>query len=178
VNQRSQVRVLSAVALAITILASSSAYAQGSTDVSAGYQFGHVSENGFGDNYPYGWYADVSHIVAPMFAVVGEVGGIYNSEDGITEHEYSYQGGVRVFSVATPTVHPFGQVLLGGVNAGGGGSSVNAFAFQFGAGVDIKTTAAVGLRVGVDYRRDFFSDTDGGGENVVRVVLGVVFGGK
>jgi hypothetical protein len=152
--------------------------AQAQTDVAAGYQYARLSQGGSAVNYPAGFFVDVSGVVRPMVALVGEVGGIYKSQDSVTAHEYTYQGGVRVFSAMNPMVTPFGQVLIGGTTAGasgGSGSSVNAFSVQAGGGADIKATDAVRVRVAVDYRRAFFSDTNGGGENDVRVALGLVF---
>jgi hypothetical protein len=175
-NQRVKCVSLLAVAFAMTVLASPSAEAQ--ANVSAGYQFGHVSADGFGENYPGGWYVDASAVVLPMVAVVGQVGGIYKSVDGVTAHAYDFLGGVRVLATAVPRVTPFAQVLVGGVNAGGGGSSSNAFSLELGGGLDFKAVPGIGLRIGVDYRRDFYSASDGGADNVVAVVLGVVFGGK
>ena len=166
--------ILPGLAIAMALIGSTPAAAQ-NVDVSAGYQFARLSQGGSGETFPYGWYVDVAGTVRPMVALVGEVGGVYKSNSGVTAHEYSYQGGVRVFSTMNPMVTPFGQVLLGGSTAGVGGSSVNAFSVQPGGGVDIKVTTSVGVRIAADYRRVFFSDTNGGGENDVRVALGLVF---
>jgi hypothetical protein len=65
--------------------------------------------------------------------------------------------------------------LAGGATASGGGFSASAFALQLGGGVDVPVMAdKLAVRVGVDYRRDFFSDVNGGGENDVRIIAGVV----
>jgi hypothetical protein len=109
-----------------------------------------------------------------MVALVGEGGGVYKSQNGVTAHEYTYLGGVRVFSAVSPMVTPFGQVLVGGATAGGSGSSVSAFSLQAGGGLNVKLADPIWARVAVDYRRDFFSDVNGGGQNGIRVALGVV----
>jgi hypothetical protein len=165
-----------ATAFAMTVLASSSAQAQSKMDVSAGYQFANfMPSGGTGVNFPYGWYVDVSGTVHPMWALVGEATGVYKSQTGGTLNEYSYQGGVRFFSAVTPMLTPYGQVLIGGATAGGGGgSSVSAFSLQAGGGLNVKVADPVAVRVAVDYRRVFFSDVNGGGQNGVRVALGVV----
>jgi hypothetical protein len=156
----------------------SPAHAQNNIDVSAGYQFGHVSQNGFSTTLPYGWNVDVSGAIRPMWAWVGEVGGIYKSENGVTDREHSYQGGVRVFEAVTPMFTPYGQVLLGGLTSSAscsGCSSASAFSVQPGGGVDIKVSPKASARIAADYRRVFFSDTNGGGRNDFRMVFGVVF---
>jgi hypothetical protein len=166
--------------LAVTFMLGAQTAAQAQTtqglDVSAGYQFGHVSQNGFGETLPYGWNVDVSGVVRPMWAIVGEVGGLYKSENSVTLREHSYQGGIRGFSAVTPMLTPFVQVLIGGLTSGCSGcSSVSAFSVQPGGGVDIKGTPKIDVRIAADYRRVFFKDEDGGGRNDFRMVFGVVF---
>jgi hypothetical protein len=141
---------LAAVAFAMTVLGSSSAQAQTTVvasspqaqtqmDLSAGYQFAHISpSDGSGLTFPYGWYVDFSDTIRPMLAIVGEVGGIYKSQDNVTFHEYTYQGGARLFSAVTPMVTPYGQFLIGGTTAHGSGTSVSAFSLQLGGGMNVK----------------------------------------
>ena len=77
------------------------------------------------DDYPQGWYADVSANLSPLFAIVGEAGGTYLSEEistpgtvSITETTevtfHTFMGGVRVRAPQIPWFVPFGQVLFGG----------------------------------------------------------------
>ena len=174
-NRLVKFAALASVALALTALVSSPAQAQTAADLSAGYEFAHFASGGNGITFPYGFYVDVSDTVRPMVAVVGEFGGVYKAENGVTVHQYTYQGGVRVLSTNNPMVTPFGELLVGGASEGGGGSTVNAFSLQLGGGVNVKAAERLWVRLGVDYRRVFFSAADGGGENDVRVALGVVF---
>jgi hypothetical protein len=166
-----------AAVVAITMAVGSPAYAQtAKTDLSAGYQLAELSQNGFADVFPYGFYVDLSRIVRPTWAVIGEFGGVYRSADGVTVHEYTYQGGVRYFSRMNPRWTPFGQALVGRATAGGGGlDSVSAFTVQLGGGVNGRVTRRLSVRIAVDYRRVFFSETQGGGgENDLRLGLGLV----
>jgi hypothetical protein len=163
---------LPAAALVMTVAASSSAQAQPAVNLSAGYQVAYFSQSS-AETKLYGWYVDVADTVRPMVAVVGEVGGVYSSLLAVSANQYSYQGGIRWFSTASPAVTPFGQVLVGGTTAGGGGSSISAFSTQLGGGVNVRMVDAVALRFGVDYRRVFFPAANGGGENQVRVLAGV-----
>jgi hypothetical protein len=160
----------------MVLAACPSAYAQATVDLSAGYQLAQLSQNGVADTFPYGFYVDVSGIVRPTWAVAGEFGGVYKSVEGVTVHEYSYQAGVRYFSRANPRWTPFGQALAGRTTAGGSGlDSVSAFSLQLGGGLNGRVTRSLGVRVGVDYRRVFFSESQGGGgENDVRVAVGLV----
>jgi hypothetical protein len=165
---------LAAAPLAMIVAAGSSAQAQSNVNLSAGYQAAYFSQAG-AETKLYGWYVDVADTVRPMVAVVGEVGGVYSSRLAVSANQYSYQGGIRLFTTASRMVTPFGQVLVGGTTAGGGGSSISAFSTQVGGGVNVTMVDAVALRFGVDYRRVFFSAAGGGGENEVRVFAGVVF---
>jgi hypothetical protein len=73
-----------------------------------------------------GWYADAAVNLAPKFALVGEAGGTYFSDDfsnttgPVSIHEsldvrfHTLMGGVRVRAPQTPWFVPFGQVLFGG----------------------------------------------------------------
>jgi hypothetical protein len=165
---------LSVTGLAMIVLAPSSAQGQSNVNVSAGYQVAYFSQSG-ADTKLYGWYVDVADTVHPMVAVVGEAGGVYSSLLAVSANQYSYEGGIRLFSTASPTVTPFGQVLVGGTTAGGGGSPVNAFSTQIGGGVNVTMIDGFALRFGVEYRRLFFSGGNGGGENQVRVLAGLAF---
>ena len=78
------------------------------------------------NDYPTGWYADVSLNVSPKFAIVGEAGGTYHKDDtssttgSITRTEslditfHTFMGGVRIRAPQHRALVPFGQVLFGG----------------------------------------------------------------
>jgi hypothetical protein len=167
-----------------------SAQAVPKTDVSAGWQFQHFSAsdctgNGCSDNFPAGWYFDVSGGIMPMVSVVGAVDGSYKSDafsaTGFSVKVHSFLGGVRFSSAVSPTLTPYGQVLVGLVSLKGSGGGEdftdNAFGLDLGGGVNVPVSGAWGVRAGIDYRRGFFkSDSDvGGGVNVFRFLAGVVY---
>ncbi len=78
------------------------------------------------NNYPKGWYADAAVNLSPKFAIVGEAGGSYFSDDfnstagAVSIKEsldlkfHTFMGGARVRAPQLPWFVPFGQVLFGG----------------------------------------------------------------
>src|SRR5690349_5406229 len=83
-NRSCRFAVLTAgLALAVaTLIAAPAAAQEHKAELSAGYQYTHISaDGGDGLNMPGGWYVDVAGAVKPMFQVVGEVSGAYKSED-------------------------------------------------------------------------------------------------
>jgi hypothetical protein len=162
------------LALAAMVLATSTSAAAQNLDLSAGYQGGGQLLNGGAqwNTFPTGWYVDLSSAVRPRIAVVGEVGGVYESTN---THEYSYQGGIRLFSSTNPTLTPFAQALVGASTSGTSASSMNAFSMQGGGGIEIMPVHRLGIRIAADYRRVFFSGADGGAQNDIRIAVGAVF---
>ena len=158
-------------------------------DVSGGYQL--LSAKSAGEtewtNFPKGWYVDVAGNVNKTIAIVGEVGGNYKTETNLgTSVDFKvhpFMGGVRASFGRTPTLVPFGQVLVGGVNlrASSGAVSVSEtdLGFQVGGGVNLMLDKKIGARVGADYLR--IVGKSGGplsgnqGTNVFRFVVGVLF---
>src|SRR5262249_31390054 len=131
--------------------------------------------------YPVGFYVDGAKRLTPMFAFVGEFGGVYHPQLhlNVTNSQYTYHGGLR-FTGNASGVSPYIQFLVGGAtnSATGGGSigvSASAFSTQFGGGLTFSTPGPPRIRVGVDYRHVSFSSTDGGGENDVRFMIGLAF---
>ena len=152
-------------------------------EFSVGYNYLHIHEEDADEirNIPAGWYADVTGHITPMVGLVGQVTGNYKSIDfggGVDGKAkiHSFMGGLRAGSGASK-VRPFGQVLFGAVNskfsASGFSESDNDAAIQVGAGVNVMSGGAVGVRLGADYLRVF---TDDEGVNVFRLALGLVFG--
>jgi hypothetical protein len=170
-----------AIAGAMTFAGASVARAQDPINLGVGYQFTHFSGDGFSDNAPAGFFVDVTGKLPNKSGMIawnwlGEVSGAYKSETGATFHNYTFGGGVRGSWDMNPQAMPFVQVEVGGVNQGGGGDSSNAFMVDLGGGVKIPMMGKKFSIVGkVDYVRAFFSDANGGGENIVRVGGGVVF---
>jgi hypothetical protein len=178
---KASISQLSSVAvIAFAVLAATASAARAQSSVSAGYQVGTLSQGGTRTIFPVGFYVDGAAQMAPMVTIVGEVGGLYHPlhQKNVTDIQYTFLGGLRLSAgMAGPA--PYVQVLVGGAKDGvsGGtvaGSSQTAFSAQFGGGVNVPVHE-VKVRLGVDYRRVFFSDAKGGGENDIRFALGLVF---
>jgi hypothetical protein len=170
-------------------------------ELSGGYQFLNFSLQGENESMPVGWYFDVAGNLTPMLGVVFQVGGNYKTFDesitigGITATAsadlkvHEFLGGVRLnLRSSNRAVVPFGQFLVGGVNA-----SVNVTAtttipgqapitfsdeesgtdlgLQAGGGVNFGLTETIGLRAGADYQHVF---AEGEGANLFRFHVGVV----
>src|SRR4051812_14123331 len=93
-------RYASVGAVVVAALAGSAANAQAQSSVSAGYQLASLSQGGSRTTYPVGFFVNVAATMAPMVAVVGEVGGVYHAlhQLNVTANQYTYQGGVRFFA--------------------------------------------------------------------------------
>ena len=148
------------------------------------------------NDYPKGWYADVAVNLSPKFAIVGEAGGTYHSDDisrttgsvSISESAeitfHTFMGGVRVRAPQIPWFVPFGQVLFGGerdtstnertitvfqnTSTTSRESSFSNPVLGLDGGVTV-TAGVIGVRVSVGYVR-FFDSAD-----AFRVNLGAAF---
>jgi hypothetical protein len=129
-------RRLGVLVTAVLLTSAASAFADDTSkgEVSGGWRYYHatiassVSLTGANpaNDFPKGWYGDVAGNLSPKFAIVGEVGGFYRSDDktttigstttaessDITLH--TFMGGIRVRAPQNPKIIPFGQVLFGG----------------------------------------------------------------
>jgi len=167
-----RVSLLGLVVLAFGIPASAQTP---SGDISVGYRFLRVA-SGVDENLPGGWYVDGAANVTDAIGIVGEFGGNYKSDffgSGETLKLHTYAAGVRVTARQNPAAQPYGQVLFGGATASFFGESETDPIVQVGGGVDLATNAAVGVRVGVDYIRDFGGEGDED-TNVVRFAVGAI----
>jgi hypothetical protein len=146
------------------------------------------------NDYPQGWYADVAVNLSPVFAIVGEAGGSYHSDEtsrtsgtsttteSLEVMFHTFMGGVRIRAPHVAWFVPFGQVVFGGerdtstsVNTFGtttirteGGSSSPVL------GLDAGTTVMagwIGVRVSAGYVR-FFNNADA---DTLRVNVGGAF---
>jgi hypothetical protein len=189
--------------LVLIMGASLPAYAQDErkAEVSFGYQLLSLREDGANETLGKGWYADVAGNVGPIFAVVFQVGGNYKTVEesatiaGVTStfkadlKLHNFLGGVRVGPRHT-AFSPYAEFLVGGVNGSvdaegsvvGGGTTIiggsssdssTEFAMQFGGGVTIWLSKAVGVRGSIGYLR---INGDGDDANVVRATGGISFG--
>ena len=105
------------------------------SEFSAGWRYYHARLNNLvrpiqlrapNSNYPKGWYADAAVNLSPKFAIVGEAGGTYFSDDvsstsgtvvikeSLDIKFHTFMGGARVRAPQIPWFVPFGQVLFGG----------------------------------------------------------------
>jgi hypothetical protein len=158
------------------------AAAQAAVEVSGGYNYLRLE----GESVPNGWYADLAGKIAPGIQLVGQVTGNYKtvSVGGIDVDAklHSFMGGVRVAGSRTG-VSPFGQVLFGVLRASASSNASGLLPFtvsdgdsegalQIGGGLNIRSSAAIGLRLGLDYVR-VLSDV---GANGMRFSAGIVLG--
>jgi hypothetical protein len=129
-------RRLGILVTGVFLMATGPAFAQDESrgEFSVGWRYYHATINSVVDpiqvaqpnDYPKGWYADVAVNLSPKFAIVGEAGGMYFSDDfsspsnfvSIEESYdltlYTFMGGVRVRAPQHAWFVPFGQVLFGG----------------------------------------------------------------
>lgn len=132
------------------------------------------------DTLPAGWYADVAVPIGGTVSAVGQVSGNYETIDfpsagGFRVGEHTFMGGGRVTGRLTPTATVFGQALVGAVYSSAGSicqdcSEADA-ALQIGGGTNLMA-GQVGLRIGLDYLRIFFT---GNPANTMRFSAGVVY---
>lgn len=194
-----RVRVFGLCLVAISTAVPVSAQTTPRTEVSGGYQFVTFDVDGESESMPKGWYVDVTGNLTPVFGVVFQVGGNYKTfEETISLGTVSvaasadlkvheFLGGLRLSARGSSSVVPYGQVLAGAVNGSAdvsftsnipgvpsfsdSDSSTNP-AVVVGGGVNIAVSGSTGVRFGVDYLRIF---EEGGGSNVFRFQVGVVF---
>jgi hypothetical protein len=175
-------------------------------EVSAGWRYHHAVISSVvnpiqlpqPNDYPTGWYADVSLNVSPKFAIVGDVAGTYFKDDvstatGVVSVQesldvrfHTFMGGVRVRAPQNAAFVPFGQVLFGGErDESTGERSITVFqststsrqetaSSNPALALDAGATAAVGpigVRTSVGYVR-FFGEAD---SDAFRFSLGGVF---
>jgi hypothetical protein len=152
-------------------------------EVSGGYSYLHVGDSDELEHVPAGWYADVAGHVTPMLGIVGQVTGNYKTVDDVNFKFHTFAAGARV-SGNSGGVSPFGQVLVGigratfntdlaGLLPADVSDSSSDPILSLGAGVNVRSGGAVGVRVGADYVR-LFSEDDG--TNLFRVNVGITFG--
>jgi hypothetical protein len=168
-------------------------------EVSGGYQF--LEFTAADESLEKGWYADVAGNLTRSIGVVLQVGGNYTevtssfTNAGVTitatgnMRIHQFMGGVRATARAR-TVAPFGEFLVGGINASvsGEGSGVangqtlfsttasdssTEFALEAAGGANIMFSERIGVRGTIGYIRIFAEDE---GVNLVRAGAGVVVG--
>lgn len=160
-------RRLATLVLGVLLLASGTALAQDTGDISGGYRFLRSE----GVNFPAGWYFDVTRHLNDVFSIVGDVGGTYKNESetagGITAEAnlsvHTFAGGVKArAATSVRNISVFGQALFGAgrgsaeVKVGGttvvDESSTDAL-LNFSGGVDITGSGSIGVRAMLGYLR-------------------------
>lgn len=149
---------MAAAAGALVVTIAAPAAAQTDTNVGVNLSFLRDSEQ-----TGTGFSIDAAKRVAPNVAIVGDFG--LNRFDGWTLT--SYLGGIRYVPAVEASVSPFVQALVGLEHC----CEANAFAFQFGGGVDIPVSDRLSVRGQYDFRRTRY---DGEGYNGHRFGVGVV----
>jgi hypothetical protein len=153
------------------------------------YAFLHDTDRS--EAFPAGWAVAAIGNVNSWFGIVAEGGGNYrvckNCQRGPFASQVlrgqdlhirllSYLGGPRIASHAASFITPFAQVLFGGTHMSGGtefdGALNTGFTYQPGAGLDVRVTPRVGVRLQGDYR---IIRTTGHNNREPRFLAGVVF---
>jgi opacity protein-like surface antigen len=146
------------VLAALLVLVSGAAMAQDhpKAEIFGGYSFAHISP-GQGiqsDNLPKGWHASVAGNFNDWFGIAGDISGNYGKPDfgtgiGLDTKIHTYTFGPRISYRKNEKVTPFAHVQFGGAHLSGTGVvSENAFAMNFGGGVDIKINNNFAIRAG------------------------------
>ena len=129
-------RLFGSIAALVILTAASPALAQDTSrgEVTAGWRYHHVTLSDIPlvsgvvtpNDYPEGWYADVSANLSPKFALVGEAGGTYHRDELSTTTGsvttvssldiafHTFLGGIRIRAPQRRAIVPFGQILFGG----------------------------------------------------------------
>jgi hypothetical protein len=146
----------------------------GGADLSIEYCFNRIT-NGDGLNMPLGAAASLGLKLNDAFALAGDIRWNRKSEGDETFNLMSFQAGPR-FLFHGDQASPYIQVLAGGTRASDGGSETK-FSVMPGAGVDIKVSGPIRIRLGADFRLVF---TEGEKEKDLMAHGGLVFnfGGK
>jgi len=156
--------------IVMSLLACSSAYAQG-VSISGGYSFLHELGNP-GVTYATGYAVSAAWTPGASFGIVGEVGGNFRNPGGVSQQLFGALGGVRFSLGTTGSVIPFVQGLIGLEHYSEPGFSENGFGVQPGVGVDWFFLPAWAVRAQGDYR---WVRANGDTFNEIRFVTGVTF---
>jgi opacity protein-like surface antigen len=179
-------RIVLAAAVAILLAAAASAQDVPAADIGLGYAY--LRDDDIDENFTAGWVASLNLNLGPAFALVGEVGGNYKTldefDDRLKLSVHSFMGGFRLMSRGSDSIHPYLQLLAGGVRAkvsadvGVDVSDARThFAFQPGIGIDFRLSDNIFLRVGGDFRRiRGDEDEDEADTNEYRAHVGLSFG--
>ncbi|GAC1433562.1 MAG: hypothetical protein NVS1B11_16430 [Terriglobales bacterium] len=125
-----------------------------------------------------GWDTAVTGNVNRWLGVTADFSGAYNSQRGVSFHDYLYTFGPVVSLRSNKAFTPYAHFLAGGTHASFSGSgfsgSDSGFAMMFGGGVDIAATRHVAIRA---LQLDWLSLRSNGvsDNNNMRLTTGLVF---
>ena len=158
-------------------------------EIAGAYAFLHDSERS--ETFPAGFAVAATGNINTWVGVVAEVGGNYDVCNNCQRGPFasgvfrgqdlhirllSWLGGPRIASHAASVVTPFAHVLFGGTHMSGGtefdGALNTGFTYQPGAGLDVRVTPKVGVRLQGDYR---IIRTTGHNNKESRFLAGIVF---
>lgn len=144
-------------------------------EVGVSYSYARIT-NGDGLNLPAGFLVSIAGGDRDSPWLIGEIGGNFRSERGVTLKLFTVQGGVRFFSTTNEGVRPFAQFLIGLGNVRTGrGASRNHFSLEPAAGVDLPLTDGIAFRASLGLP---ILVRDGENLKVLRLNLGIVLGGR
>lgn len=177
------------VLAALVVLFSGAAMAQDhpKAELFGGYSYARINpgQGLKGDNLPGGWHASVAGNLNNWFGIAGDISGNYGKPDfgtgvGVRTKIHSYTFGPRLSYRKNEKITPFVHALFGGAHLSGTGiSTENAFAMNFGGGVDAKINDNFAFRVAqFDYVLTRFDGPVSGttaNQNNFRISTGIVF---
>jgi len=163
------------------------------SEIFAGYQYLHfggtttngVSVSGQGFN---GWNGSLTYNFSKYVGAAGDFGGGYATVNGISNHIYTFTGGLVISPGTEHRISPFAHALFGlarasaSVSSQGATASVtrNGFTTMFGGGLDLKASRSISVRlVQADWLYYHFGASTAGPattqRNNVRMSVGVVY---
>jgi opacity protein-like surface antigen len=138
--------------------------------------YSYLREDFLEKNFPLGWNVSLAANVTPSLGLVADVGGHYQTEEGIDFSIHNFLGGLR-FSYRLDSVTPYAEALMGvtraSASAGDESESSRDFSVQGGAGLGFPVSDRLAIRAGVDFRKLYF---EGGSSQEIRVGIGLSFG--
>jgi hypothetical protein len=165
--------------LVLLLAMSSAAFAQEmgaapKAEIFGGYQYTRFD----GGTNANGWNTALAGNVNRWFGVAADFSGAYNSQSGVSFHNYTYTFGPVLSWRHNEKITPFTHFLAGGfrqsASFAGTSASANGLAMMFGGGVDVKATEHVSLRA---IQFDWLSLHSNGSSdnNNMRISTGLLF---
>ena len=170
-RMRSNLLIGCAISL-LTLVVPTTARAQ-QPEVGVSYSYARIT-NGDGLNLPAGFLVSIAGGGRSSPWLVGEVAGNFRSERNETLKLFTIQGGVRFFSETREGMRPFAQLLVGLASLNLRGESTNKVAIEPGAGIDLPLGQGIAFRAGFGVP---FVVTEGENLRLLRITMGIVFGG-